>query len=128
MRLGAPCAGLDGHDGVEVIVFAGQQRLGFQLGDVGIGGGKFAVQLFQQVILLFGVGFFLGEIDVSLDIAGDGGEFFIRGDLLFGTFPVAQNTLRGFLIAPEIGVGGADFEGFQALAILGSVKDSSARA
>jgi hypothetical protein len=76
---------------------------------------------------LFRVGFFLGEIDVGLDVAGDGGEPFVRGNLLFSALAVAQNALRCFLIAPEIGVGGAGFEGFQALAILGSVKDSSGR-
>jgi len=48
--------------------------------------------------------------------------------LIFGAFAVAENTLRSFLIAPEIRVSGARFEGFQALAILGRVKDSSARA
>jgi hypothetical protein len=76
---------------------------------------------------LLDVGFFLGEIDVRLDVAGNGGEFFISGDLFFGALAIAENALCGFLIAPEIGVGGAGFEGFQALAILGSVKDSSGR-
>jgi len=34
LRFGAAGAGLDGHDGVEVIAFSGEQRLGFQVGDV----------------------------------------------------------------------------------------------
>jgi hypothetical protein len=127
LRLGAAGAGLDGHDGVEVIVFAGKQSLGFQFGDVGIGGGEFAIQLFEQVVLLFRVGFFQGEIDVRLDVASDGGELFVRGNLFFGTLAVAKNALRRFLIAPKIGIGGARFESFQALAILGRVKDSSGR-
>jgi hypothetical protein len=110
-----------------VIVFAGEESPGFEFGNVGVSGGEFAVQLFQQVILLFRVGFFLGEIDISLDIAGDGGELFVSGNLLFSTLAVAENALRGFLIAPKIGIGGARFERFQALAILGRVKDSSAR-
>jgi len=33
--------------------------------------------------------------------------------------------LRGFLIVPEIGLCDTGFEGFQALAMWGSVKDSS---
>jgi hypothetical protein len=33
--------------------------------------------------------------------------------------------LRGFLIIPEIGLGDARFEGFQALAMWRGVKDSS---
>jgi hypothetical protein len=36
--------------------------------------------------------------------------------------------LRGFLIVPEIGVGGFGFEGLQAFAVLRDVKDSSGRA
>jgi hypothetical protein len=77
---------------------------------------------------LFDIGFLLGEIDVGLDVAGDGREFFVGGNLFFGALAIAEDSLSRFLIAPEIGVGGAGFEGFQALAILGRVKDSSARA
>jgi hypothetical protein len=127
LGLCAACAGLDGHNGVEVIVLAGEERLGFEFGDVGIRGGEFAVQLFQQIVFLLRVGLFQREIDVRLDVPGDGGEFFIRGDLLFGALAVTENALCGFLIAPEIGIGSPRFEGFQALAILRRVKDSSVR-
>jgi hypothetical protein len=47
--------------------------------------------------------------------------------LLFGALAFAENALRGFLIVPEIGVGDARFENFQALAVLRCVKDSSER-
>jgi hypothetical protein len=47
--------------------------------------------------------------------------------LVFDALAVAENALRFFLIAPEVGVGGTCFEGFQARAVLGSVKESSAR-
>jgi hypothetical protein len=77
---------------------------------------------------LLDVGLFLGEMDVGLNVAGDGCELFVGGNLFFSALSVAENTLCRFLIAPEIGVGGAGFEGFQALAVLGRVKDSSARA
>jgi hypothetical protein len=53
-------AGLDGHDGVEVVALTGEQRLGFQFGNVAIRSVELAVQLLQQVVLLFDVGFFLG--------------------------------------------------------------------
>jgi hypothetical protein len=76
---------------------------------------------------LFRVGLFEREIDVCLDVASDGCELVVSGNLFFSALAIAENALRGFLIAPEIGVGGARFEGFQALAILRSVKDSSAR-
>jgi hypothetical protein len=121
-------AGLDGHDGIEVIGLSGEQRPGFQFGDVGIGGVELPVQLLQQIVLLFDVGLFLGEMDVGLGVAGDGDELFVRGNLFFGTLALTENALGGFLIAPKIGVGYACFESLQALAVQRCVKDSSARA
>jgi hypothetical protein len=77
---------------------------------------------------LLDVGLFLSEMDVRLNVTGDGSELRVRGDLLFGALALAENVLRRFLIAPEIGVGDARFESFQAFAILRRVKDSSERA
>jgi len=111
-----------------VIGFSGKQRPGFQFGDVRIRGAKLAVQFFQQIVLLLDVGFFLGEMDVRLNVAGEGGEFRVRGNLFFGALALAEYALRRFLIVPEIGVSDAFFENFQALAVLRRVKDSSARA
>jgi hypothetical protein len=111
-----------------VIGFAGEKSFGFEFGDVSIGGVKLAVEFFEEIVFLFDVGFLLGEIDVGLDVAGGGGEFIVGGNLFFGALAIAQNGLSGFLVAPEIGVGGASFEGFQALTVLRRVKDSSARA
>jgi len=110
-----------------VIGFPGEERPGFQFGDVGIGGVELAVQLFQQVILLFDVGLFLREMDVRLDVTGDRGELLVCGDLFFGALSLSENALCGFLIAPKVGIGDARFECFQALAVLRGVKDSSAR-
>jgi hypothetical protein len=59
---------------------------------------------------LLDVGLFLGEMDVRLDVAGDGCELFVRGDLFFGSLPLAQNALCRFLIVPETGIGDARFE------------------
>jgi hypothetical protein len=77
---------------------------------------------------LFGIGLFLRQMDVSFEIAGQGGKLFFRSNLLFGAFALAQNALRSFLIAPEIGIGDAGFEGFQAFAVCFGVKDNSGRA
>jgi hypothetical protein len=66
-------------------------------------------------------------MDIRFNVAGERGEFFVRGNLLFGALAVAENTLCGFLIVPEIGIGYARFECFQALAVLRGVKDNSER-
>jgi len=76
---------------------------------------------------LLGVGFAPGEFDVRFDVAGERFQFLIRGELIFDALAIAQDGLRFFLITPEIGVGGAGFEGLQPRAVLGSVKESSAR-
>ena len=111
-----------------MVFFPGEKCLGFYFRDVVLGGGEFLVELFQQVVFLLRIGFFLREVDVRLDVAGKRRQLVVRANLLFRAFPVAKNTLRCFLVAPEIGVGDARLEGFQALAMLRGVKDSSARA
>jgi hypothetical protein len=47
--------------------------------------------------------------------------------LFFGALAVTQNRLRFFLVVPEVGLSNAGFEGFQAIAVLRSVKESSGR-
>ena len=111
-----------------MIILAGEQRLGFQFGDVAIRGAELPVQLSQQIVLLLDVGLFLSEMDVRLNVTGDGRELRVRGNLFFCALALAKNVLCRFLIVPEIGVGDARFENFQALAVLWGVKDSSARA
>ena len=111
-----------------MIGFAGEKRLGFELTDIALGGRQLAVEVFQEVVALVGVGFFPSKADVSLDVAGDGSELIVRGNLFFRALAVAQNGLRFFLIVPEIGLSNAGFEGFQAFAVLRGVKESSGRA
>ena len=77
---------------------------------------------------MFDVGLFLGEMDVRLDVAGDGRELLVRGNLFLGPLALAENALCSFLIAPKIRIGDARFESLQALEVLRCVKDSSARA
>ena len=67
-------------------------------------------------------------MNIGFDIAAEGSKFLVGGNLFLGALAIAQDALRRFLIVPEIGIGYACFEGFQALAILWRVKDSSARA
>jgi hypothetical protein len=77
---------------------------------------------------LLDVGLFLRKMDIGFDVARKGREFVVRGNLFFGALTLAENALRSFLIVPERGIGDARFERLQALAVLGSVKDSSVRA
>ena len=79
LRLGATGAGLDGHDGVEVIVFAGESVCVSSSLTIGIRGGQFAVQILQQIFFLLGVGFALGEFDVRFEVAGERRELFVGG-------------------------------------------------
>jgi hypothetical protein len=110
-----------------VIGLSRKKSLGFQFGDVDVGGAELTLKLFQEVVFLLDVGFFLGKMDIRFYITGDGTKLLVSGNLFFGALALAENFLSGFLIAPEIGVGDTFFESFQALAILRRVKDSSGR-
>jgi hypothetical protein len=61
LRLGATGAWLYGDDGVEAVVFSGEESLRFQVGDVSIGGGDFFGYIFQERIALGVVFFFLSQ-------------------------------------------------------------------
>jgi hypothetical protein len=54
-----------------MIGLSGEERFGFQFGDVGIGGVELFVEFFQQIVFLVDIGFLLGEIDVRFDVAGN---------------------------------------------------------
>jgi len=111
-----------------MVFFSGKQRPGFQFRDVVFRRGELLVELFQQVVFLLRVGFFLGEMDVCFDVAGERSQLVVGANLLLSALPVSQNGLRCILVVPEIGIGDARFECFQAFAVLRRVKDSSARA
>jgi hypothetical protein len=111
-----------------MIAFAGEQRFGFQVRDVNVCGAEFAVQFFQQIVFLLGIGFFPRQMDVSFEIAGQRGESFVCGNLLFGALPFTEDALRRFLIVPETGVGDAGFESLKAFTVAFGVKDNSGRA
>jgi len=111
-----------------VIVFAGEQRLRFELSNVALCDAELTIELFQKIVALIGVGFFLRQVDVRVEVTGKSGELLIRADAVFGALALAKNVLCGFLIVPEIGLRCAGFQRFQTLAILRGVKESSAPA
>jgi hypothetical protein len=110
-----------------VVVLAGEQRLGFEFADVGIGGGEFAAQFLEKIFALLGIRFGLSQLDVGFDVTNQRAEFRFRGELIFGALAFFQDGLRLFLMVPEIRIGDLLFGGFQARAVLFRVKDSSAR-
>src|SRR5690242_21137937 len=110
-----------------MIAFAGKQRFGFKIGNVNVRDTELTLQLFQEVFPLLGIGLLLREVNIGLKVAACGSELFVSGDLLLGALAVAENALRGFLIAPEIRIGDAGFQRLQALAVARRVKDNSAR-
>ena len=65
LRFHAARAGLDGHDGVEAVVFAGEQRDRFQFRDVFIGGVDLALGVAQERIALRDVVLFLGQMEIG---------------------------------------------------------------
>ena len=111
-----------------MVIFAGEQRIGFKFADVGIRRGKLARQIPEQLFPLLRIGFGSRQFDVSVDITDGCRESRVGRQLVFGAFAFLQNRLGCFLIAPKIRVGYALFEGFEACAVLLRVKDNSGRA
>ena len=111
-----------------MVGLSGEERPGLQFGDVSVRGVELVVQVFQKIVLLLDVGFFLSEMNIGFDVAGERREFIVRGNLFFGALTLAENALCSFLIVPESGIGDARFERLQVLAVLGRVKDNSVRA
>jgi hypothetical protein len=109
-----------------VIALAGKQCAGFQFTNVSFRAAKLAVEVVQQTIPLGGIGFFVSERDVRLDVAREQIELGVGGELVLGALAVAQDGLRGFLIVPEIGLCDFSFQRFQQFLVVGNVKDSSA--
>jgi len=69
----------------------------------------------------------VGHVEIGFDVADGAREFFVRGNIAFRVFALLQDALGFFLVLPEGGIAGLCFEGFQALAVGGNVKDNSAR-
>ena len=111
-----------------MIFLAREECLGFQVGNVNVRGSELSLQFFQEVFPLLGICLFLDKVDIGLQVTTYRHELFVRGNLLFGAFAFAQNSLGGFLVVPEIGFGNARLQRFQAFAVARCVKDSSGRA
>jgi hypothetical protein len=110
-----------------VIVFAGEQRAGFEFADICVGRSEFAAEFLQKIFALRRVGLCMSELDVGFNVSRERDELGIGRELFFGTLAFFEDALRFFLIAPEIGAGYAFFERFQPSAVLLRVKDNSAR-
>jgi hypothetical protein len=68
------------------------------------------------------------HVEIRFDVADGARQLFVRGDVAFGVLALLQDALRLFLVLPKSGIAGLCFERFQAFAVGGDVKDSSARA
>jgi len=66
-------------------------------------------------------------VEIGFNVADGTCQLVVRGDIAFRVFALLENCLSFLLILPETGIAGLCFEGFQALAVGGNVKDSSAR-
>jgi len=66
-------------------------------------------------------------VEIGFDVADGAGELFVRGDVAFGVLALLEDGLGLLLILPKGGIAGFLFEGLQAFAVGGNVKDSSAR-
>jgi len=94
LRLRSARAGLDGHDRVQVIVFAGEQRARLEFRDKSFGVIQLGVQILQQLFSLRRVRLLAREFNIRFNVACDRSQFGVGANLVFGAFAFAQNSLR----------------------------------
>ena len=99
--------------------------MGFEFANVRVSGGEFFAEVLQEFFALLSVGFRLGKLNVGLDVARKRAKLCVGGKLILGALALFEDALCFFLIVPEVGIGAALLEGFQARAVLLRVKDSS---
>ena len=99
----------------------------FEFGDELVGGIEFSGDIFQNGFALRGVGFFLGEVEIRLDVRDGARELFFGRDVGFCVLALLKDRLRFLLVLPERRVVDFRFERFQEFAAGGNVKDNSAR-
>src|ERR1019366_2813083 len=87
LRLGAAGAGMNGHDGAALIIFAGEQRLGLQLLDQAAQGIHFAPQFSRNLFA------FARQIEVSGDVAGTPRQFSLGGKQAVQALLLAHDLL-----------------------------------
>ena len=109
---------MNGHDGVAIVVVAGEQRLGLQLVDQRAQVVHFAAQIGGNIFA------FVRQIEVGGDVAGAARQFVVRGQRALQPLLLAHHLLRFFGIRPERGIGGLLFDLAQLFAQLGRVKDT----
>ena len=87
LRLGAARAGMDGHDGVTVVVVAGEQGLGFQLVDQRAQCIDLAPQVGGDVFA------FMRQVEVGGDVAGAARQLVVRRQRALKTLLLAHHLL-----------------------------------
>ncbi len=88
LRLGAARAGMDGDDSVARIVFAGEQRLSFQLIDQFAERIDFALQVGVNVLA------FLGEVEIGGDVVAAARQISVGREHVLQALLLAHHLLR----------------------------------
>jgi hypothetical protein len=74
------------------------------------------------------IGLLLRHLEVGFYVARTARELFLGANSFLGGFALLQNALGLFLVLPEVGLRGFQFELLEQFALAGNVKDNSARA
>ena len=95
---------MDGDDGVAGIVFAGEERAGFNALKDLAEGIDFAAEVGSDVFA------FATEIKIGLDIFGALSKVGCGGENAFEPFLLPHNLLGAGRVRPQVGVGGLLFD------------------
>src|ERR1043165_3053548 len=119
LRLRTARAGVDGDDGVAVVVLAGELHAQLDVVDLGLELGDELLDLVVDVLAL------AMELEQRLQVLGFGVDRLARCDALLYARALAADVLRLLRIVPEAGRGHLTFDFFQGFFRRSEVKDSS---
>ncbi len=110
---------MDGHNGIEPVILAGEERLGLKALNLRAEGIQIGTQLAQDVLS------FPGQFEVGSEVGELPRQAIVNLERRFKTLSLSQNLLGSYRVLPKVWMGYLLFEGFDLPACPGRVKENS---
>jgi hypothetical protein len=110
---------MDGHNGIEPVILAAEERLGLKALNLGAEGIQIGAQLAQDVLS------FPGQLEVGSQVGELPRQAIVNLERCFKTLSLSQNLLGSCGVLPKLWMSYLFLDGFDFAACLGRVKENS---